>query len=258
MPRQIWVTPLLVLGTSLCSFATTTTDTEWGITALGGSTVSYDAATGGELVGTGIQVGSIQGQDGSNPTTTPPLDMWGILTFTSGAPTGVWSWGSGSLTISGCVAPTTGADPFAGVGTLNGPVATATGCAAGGSVTLVSATFSSVQITDSFNGTGMGAVMGGLAGTIDVASIASYFGVTPTFTAPPSNGSIPLNGLPPLPPFSNIGAFFIGATSAGNGAVTLYNVPEGWSLFSRLGIFGFGLAAFGVARRFGLIKTVAF
>jgi len=41
-------------------------------------------------------------------------------------------------------------------------------------------------------------------------------------------------------------------------SVLVVSVPEDWSLSSSLGIFAFGLAVFGVARRFGLIKAVAF
>jgi hypothetical protein len=41
-------------------------------------------------------------------------------------------------------------------------------------------------------------------------------------------------------------------------SVVVVSVPEDWSLSSSLGIFAFGLAVFGVARRFGLIKAVAF
>jgi len=249
MPRQIWVALLLVLGTSLCAFATTTdNDTEWVITSQAGSSISYNASTSGDVVGTGINVGSILGQlNGTTNATPAPLEMWGTMTFTSGAADpGTWNFGAGTLAINGCVAG------IAGAGVVNG---SDTGCTK--SVLLMNATFANVQI--SATSTGMGAVMGDVAGTIDVAGIASHFGVSTTFVAPPSSASIPLKGLPHDPPFTNYGTFFTGAKVAnGNGAATLYTAPEDSSLFSAFGIFGLGLAAFVLSRRFGLIKTVSF
>jgi hypothetical protein len=100
---------------------------------------------------------------------------------------------------------------------------------------------------------------GTLSGTLDT-TVAAYFGIPSGFVSlnPLSGDDNSVNGLPLVAG----SAFGVGGgtptVSSQGGEFTLAAVPEDWSLSSTLGIFAFGLAVFGVARRFGLIKAVVF
>jgi len=252
MPRQIWGVMLLVLGTSLCAFATTTTETEWQIgdsTALPGS-YCYDASAPGgtqcanslgagtitttALVGSDIDVTEITGENAgvSNGLSEDLLD--GELSFVTGANTGGYTWGSGMFEVTGCV--TTDGTTCIGTETTT--------------TVLVSGTFSSVSVAGGGSGSAQ-LVLGGLTGLIAESDITSYFGVSPSFVTPPSNASLVAQGIP-------ASGSFTGTTYSGgaDGDLAIYSTPEGWSLYSSLGLFGaFGLAGF-VSRRFGMIKGV--
>jgi hypothetical protein len=233
---------LSVLVISFCAFGDTGT-TQWNITNTTSGSYSYAGGTS-VLVGTGIGVENILGSPTPLNTGSPNelAIVGGSLDFTSGANTGGWTWGSpGTLSITGCIAAL-------GLGTITGGTCTT-------AATLLSDDFTSVSISPiPVSGSPLGVEFGQLQGTMNGA-IASYFGISTIFTSPASTGQDVLFGLPPSGP----GDAFAGVTStAPGGNLSLVSpVPENWSLFSTLGLFGFGLAAFGLAGRFGL-KAIQF
>lgn len=264
MPRQIWFVLLAMLVTSFTAFGTTTS-TQWQIEGndAGGSYCYADGGTactttvdlaGTEtsessstaLVASDILVTEVTGEntplnDGLTPEIfSAPGVQGGNLSFVSGGTVSGWTWtGAGELSVTGCVQGVTGSG-------LNGA------CEAGDYGTLlVSDAFTSVTV-ENFGG-GIGFVMGGISGTIN-SQVAAYFGISTAFVAPPSSIGDLVAGLP-----GTTGNAFSGVTSTLTGGnLNLVTAPEGWSLYSSLGLFAFGLAAFGVARRFGLIKGATF
>jgi len=235
MQKQVWMVLLSALLTAVCAFGDST---QWVIAPSGG-TYSY-AGGSASLTGSNIAIENVEGVGTPDDSgTLGTLDIVdGLMSFTSGAATGTWAWGQpGTLTITGCVAGVTTTDT--------------TCTAADDTAVLVSDEFTSVEITGV--GGGLGFEFGELQGTIN-AAIAAYFGVPVGFTSPASNASDVVNGLP-----STAGSAFSTVTPGTPGGTLnlVSSVPEEWRISSTLGIFAFGIAVFGVARRRGLIKTVA-
>jgi len=240
MKKRMLVLLISVLVVSFCAFGDTGT-TQWNIAPSGGS-YSY-AGGAGALTGTGIGVENVLGTPtplNTGSSNELPI-VGGVLDFTSGANTGGWTWGSpGTLTVTGCIAGVTTTDTTCTV--------------ADESAVLVSDEFTSVSITAiPVSGSPLGVEFGYLQGTINSA-VAAYFGISATFTSPASTGQDVLFGLPSGGP----GTAFSGVTSfSPGGNLSLVSpVPEGWNLGSTFGIFGLGLAIFGLAGRFGLVKAI--
>jgi len=188
--------------------------------------------TGGPENGNWLVNGPLPSSAGAGPANSAGTD--GDLEFTTGAATGLWSWGAGTFSIVGCI-----------------PGVTAAVCTSSTNTTLVSDDYTSAAIVPS--GPGVGIEFGGITGTINPA-VAAYFGVNPIFTSGATlmylAGLTEIYGTP----------FTSGVTSGTSGSLELNTttaVPEGWSLFTTLGIFAFGVVAFCGARRLGLIKAVA-
>jgi len=245
MPRRIWILVLSALVTALCSFGATP---ELQFTVNAGGTYSY-AGTSGDLSGSGLTISGLLafntpgGTDSTNYVVTD-----GALDFTSGDLTGTtsdtWNFGAGptGIIITGCIAGVTG-----------------TGL--GGACTV--ADDSATLLSDEFTNATIGLVGGieeveasGLEGTY-LSSLASYFGVSSTFSSASqatTNINGPIVGLTP----SASQSFTADNTGGAVSTFTTAAVPEDWTLSSSLGLFGFGLVAFAVARRFRLVKTVTF
>jgi len=106
----------LVVGVAFLLLSTATAQAtsmlDFGIPSGGPGSISYDAGTGGSLVGVGIGVGDVSGLPGG-PLAVPCVGC--VLSFTTGALTGTtgdsWTFGGGlatTITITGSV-------PVAGV-----------------------------------------------------------------------------------------------------------------------------------------------
>jgi hypothetical protein len=246
MPRRILVLVISVLVTAVCSFGTTP-ELSFGIEA--GGSYSY-AGLGGNLTASGLLINSLTATNTPGGTdATPYTVIDGVLNFVSGAFTntanGVWNFSGGApgIIITGCIA---------GV----------TGTGAGGACTGVGDDTATL-VSDQFNSAAIGVVDGsleilaaGLNGNY-LPSLASAFGVSTTFTAASEETDFVGGGIVGLTPGS--GTAF-SATSLGGavGTMTSAAVPEDWTLSSSLGLFGFGMVAFAVARRFGFVKTATF
>jgi len=228
MPKRIWVVSIVVLGMSLCAFGSNTDQTDWNL--LGGS-VSWNGSSTGDLTGSGIGVLTTMGFGTPNNNGS----LWisdGSLSFTSGAYNGTmgstWSWGAGTITVTGCIQ---------GV--------TASNCNQNDNTVLFTDNFSSISITSTGE-----LVLGQNSGVYNSA-VAAYFGLPASFTdsstdwiATWSKPGTAINwGL-------NLGGQLTGSPAAS------VSVPEDWSLFLTLGLFAFALAAFGAARRLGLLRPV--
>ena len=257
MQKRMYLVLISGLFTCLCAFGTTTTNTEWQVSDGTPGVYCYDATAplptqcanplvGGTvsttaLVGSDIDITEITGEDGgiANGLTLTLLD--GELSFVTGANTldslGNYTWGSGSFQVTGCVD--------------NGGVCLGTETP---TEVLVSGTFSAVSLSGGGDPINEQFVVGGMAGTISESDITSYFGVTPTFVTPPSGAELNAQGVPGGGSFT--GSSYSGNTGAGaDGDLSIYSTPEGWSLYSSLGLFAFGFVAFKVSRRLGLIRV---
>jgi len=244
MQRRIWVLISSVLVTSFCAFGDTVTDTFWQIAGTGGS-YSYGGGTD-PLVGTGIKVDAVVDAVNSDPAGFVEYDVLGNasgnadLEFTTGAGTaGTWSWaGGGTLSVTGCIEDPNNLGHCIAGETLN--------------TVLVTDDFTSMTLTPTASGGAVGNFDGGLQGTIDPVA-AAFLGVPMSFVSPASQFGTKVKNLPPV-----AGDAFNTITNVrpGGNLDLYYAVPEGWSLSSTLGIFGFALAAFGVGRRLGLIRAI--
>jgi hypothetical protein len=256
MQKRILVLLFSGLVASMCALGASSDSSEWTISATGSGTYSYAGGTAA-LVGSDIMVNSAIGELSGAANTQSytilnnvgggSLVAGGVLDFSSGAfdttTAGTWTWdGGGDLTLQGCLS-------------LDGST-----CIAGetGTTDLLLDSFTSVSIENVGSGI-QEAVFGGVTGTVDPAA-ATALEVSTTFGLPASpNDAISdvVSGLPSTLLSSGPTAFT--ATQA-QGTLDLGSVAvaEEWSLFSTLGIFAFGSVVFGVARRRGLIKPVAF
>ena len=229
---------LLAVATfGIVAVASAQDTTQWQVEGAGNTGLySYGGGTN-PLVGAGIQITEVTGEGTPVDSGDSPAVVGGLLSFTTGASTGGWNWGAGgTLTLTGCVQGVTGT----GAGHT---------CQAGdNSTVLLSDGFTSASITPIVGGVGI--TLGGLQGTMNPL-VAAFFGVTTSF-GPGSNFSDLVSGLP------SAGASFTGLTSTLSGGNLVAQSPEGWSLSSSLGLFGFGLVLIVAARRLGLIKSVIF
>jgi len=228
MLKQISAVSVAVLGISLSAFASNSSATDWNLSY--GGWVSWNGMSNGTLTGSGISVSSVSG-------TSFPMSIYGgSLSFTSGAFTGSfgswnssgsWSWGAGTITVTGCIQ---------GV--------TASNCSwSNDNTVLFTDSFSSISISSSGE-----LILGQNTGVYN-SSVAAYFGVPTSFTDTSSDFLNVGWGKPG----SAINGSNMGGTFADTPAVA---VPEDWSVSLTLGFFAFALAAFGIARRFGLLRPV--
>jgi len=233
MKRPIWV--LLFSGLLVTSTSAFCQDTNFSIT--GGS---YSYAGGAAALTGSLTVGTVTGQ-GTTPGTTLTIED-GELSLTTGAKTGSWQWGGpGSLTVTGCI---------------NGVTPTGANCA---TETLVTETFDSATILSS--PVGLDLELGSLAvGSINPL-LASYFGVTAATTSGAEGDLIFVTSGSPGGAMTGIslgGNLILNESSAKTTSGGGGSVPEEWNLASTTGLFAFGLVAFWVARRLGVIKAVPF
>jgi len=264
MPRQIWTVLLAILVTSFCAFGDSAASL-WTTTP-GTGAVSYEPGTG---VGgtdnalettTAIGVASVEALDALGVGIPPALTITdGALTFETDAPGPApgtatsWQWGGGTLEITGCIAGVTGTG-LGGACTV-----------ADDSAVLVDDIFSSVVIDPAMTigaHTSPGFIFGNLSGNILNPLLVTALGLPTNHFDSRSSADIVLadSGANKLP--TTIGSSFMNvATDGGLGApagTADLVAAEYWSPYSTLGIFVLGLAVFGVARRFGLIKSLAF
>lgn len=255
MQKRILVMLISVLAASCCAFGQDTTawagtGVSTGTYCYGGGTVSCASYAGGtntnDLNGSGIDIASVDDVDASLGYGIKD----GALYFTSGAYNGIsgsggtWSWGSGgTLEITGCVQGATGTLAYANC-SADSPT----------NPVLLSDSFTSVTLTTS-NGTPE-YVFGGLTGSLSsalVTYINSQGGsLSAAFGGTGSSATLDVVTVGATP-----GNNFT-TTSTSNQSVSTAPVPEGWNLISTLGMFGFGMAAFVVARRLSLIKPLTF
>jgi hypothetical protein len=242
MQKRIWVLLISGLLASVGAFGQTL---EFVIGTSGG-TYTY-AGGGGSLGGSDITVLQVivTGTTGSSPNGTYNITD-GELNLTSGALSSVTSVsgvdvftfnGGGTLDVQGCIAGVTG--------TGGGGACTASDDTAD----LLGDDFTSIEIS---NVSGVQVQAGNLNGTY-LGSLATAFGVNTSIAAGTDNDTV--TGVP----VSGSSATSFTANNSGGGALTTTAaaVPEDWSLSSTLGLFGFGIVVFVVARRFGL-KPLAF
>jgi len=255
MPRTIWIALLLALSTALCAFGQDTTawagtGVSTGTYCYGGGTISCASYASGtntnDLNGSGIDIASVD-------DVTASLGYGikdGALYFTSGAyngtagPGGTWTWGSGgTLEITGCVQGATGTLAYANCSTdlPTNPV-------------LLSDSFTSVTLTTS-NGTPE-YVFGGLTGSLSSA-LVTYINSQGGSLSAAFGGSGSSATLDVVTVGATPGSNFT-TTSTSNQAVATAPVPEGWNLIGTLGLFGFGMVGFVIARRVGMVKPLTF
>jgi len=251
MSRQIWIALLLALGTSLCAFGQDTTNwvggaTPAGFYCYGGGVSNCSSYAGGtntdDLNGSGIDISTLGDPDAIISAAIKD----GALYFTSGAYNGggtTWSWaGGGSLEITGCIAGVAGA-----------ALSDCTGDSASNPV-LLEDSFTSVTLTTS--GGVPEYVFGGLQGNLSSA-LVTYLNslggsVSAAFGGPGSTATLDVVTVTATP-----GNAFA-TTSTDTQSLDTAPVPEDWNLASTLGLFGFGMVAFVIARRFSLIKPLTF
>jgi hypothetical protein len=205
----------MVITLSLASTAAFADTLSWSISATG--SLAYAGLTS-PLVGTNIGVTSV-----TDTTTNTTLNIVsGILSFTSGASSGPWSWGAGgNLTLSGCIAGVTG------------------NCTSNGFATLLGDDFTSATIFQ----TGIPnyqVQLGNVTGTLD-STLAQYLGVSTLVSSALYDTTVNVNG-------ANFGANFSGTNLGGTlnataSAAPTAKVPEP----SSAGLLGFGLVGIAIA-----------
>jgi len=261
MLKRILIVLSAVLVTSLSAFAGTEPSLDWLIAQGGGYT--WTVGSTGTLIGTEIAVVNVEGENTPDhpgdtlafmatlTVTSPNFDALSPDTYNAPDPLlgpthsleyDLGSAGSLAVCISDCT--TTPVDLLnASVTSLNVLYST-NKPAKGNPYGSVSSNLTSIDLNNITTTFGLG---GG--GTI-TTSIGKYFGVSSVdFTEGTMNDGI-------AKPTLSGGKF--SASNFGSGHVLVTTAPEGWSFLGSLGVFGFGLAVFSLARRFGLLKTLNF
>jgi hypothetical protein len=232
MLKRTWVVSIVLLSMSLCAFASNTDQTDWNL--LGGS-ISWNGSSTGDLTGSGIGVLTTMGFGTPNNNNGSLWISDGSLSFTSGAYNGTmgstWSWGAGTITVTGCIQ---------GV--------TASNCNQwnqNDNTVLFTDNFSSISITSTGE-----LVLGQNSGTYNSA-FAAYFGLPASFT----DSSTDLIATWSTPGTAINWGLNLGGQLTASPAASV-SVPEDWSLSLTLGLLAFALAAFAAARRLGLLRPV--
>ena len=233
MLNRISLVLVALLVLSVCAFASSSNQTDW--TLMPGGTVSWNGLSTGTLSGSGISVLTVLGFGTPSKNGSLLTIYGGSMSFTSGAyngAPGTWSWGAGTITLTGCIQGVTTASNVACNSSNDHTV-------------LYTDSFSSISITSTGE-----LVLGKNTGVYNSA-VASYFGLPTSFSD--SSTDFMSTGATPgkaITKGTNIGGLFVDGPAV--------SMAEDWSPSLTLGLFAFAAAVFGAAFRLGLLRPAKF